>query len=204
VLIYASYVRQKNSYSRLQITKNDYQTLASECQAFPQLVSYLLNFEFKTRETEVGPPRINFRPKFDCKLASDRFVGFGMLTTPVPSLNLDKQSECAYMIRFIEFTNRAKRSPWSLRQYAVFHKWKIGSIPPCSTWMLFGASQRTEPCVNAYLEGVCDTYQAHPFELHIIFLDTAIASWRPYLVHLHDKVVDLVRCPSSASKVKLT
>ncbi|KAH7094612.1 hypothetical protein FB567DRAFT_600226 [Paraphoma chrysanthemicola] len=175
ILILTSYIRQRNSYSRLQITKDEYLTLTRECNALPQLTNYLVNFEFKTRETEVGPPRITFRPEFYRGMSADCFIGF----------------ECVYMMRFIEFTNRPKRPPWSLRQYAVYHKWNTSTTAPRFTWMLFGASQRTEPCINTYLEEVHDTKQAHPFELHVIFLDTAISSWRPYLIYLHDKVVDL-------------
>jgi hypothetical protein len=32
-----------------------------------------------------------------------------------------------------------------------------------------------------------------PFELHVVFPDIAIASWRPYLAKLHEDVVELVR-----------
>ncbi|KAH7084964.1 hypothetical protein BKA63DRAFT_573980 [Paraphoma chrysanthemicola] len=97
------YIRQRNSYSRLQITKDDYLTLTRKCKAFPQLTNYLLNFEVKTRETEVGPPRITFRPEFDRGMSADCFIGF----------------ECVYMMRFIEFTNKPKRAPWSLRQTRI-------------------------------------------------------------------------------------
>lgn len=47
-----------------------------------------------------------------------------------------------------------------------------------------GASQRTEVRLDRYTRSIDDLTGSNPFELHVIFLDTAIASWRPYLVDL--------------------
>jgi hypothetical protein len=77
----------------------------------------------------------------------------------------------------------------------VYHKWNANQKSLGSTLMLFGASQRTEHCIDNYLEHIDDPFQAHPFELHVVFLGTAIASWRPYLIYLHDKIVELVGSP---------
>jgi len=78
-----------------------------------------------------------------------------------------------------------------LRQFAVYHKFH--ELPSRhSTWILVGSSQRTEKCFDDFSRTVLDPYTANAFELHIIFHDVAIASWRPYLAHLHDDMVELV------------
>jgi hypothetical protein len=55
-----------------------------------------------------------------------------------------------------------------------------------------GASQRTEKDLSGYLNGTGDPFTMHPFELHLIFLDTAIASWRAYFVDLAGQIAALV------------
>ena len=76
------------------------------------------------------------------------------------------------------------RHPWSLRQFAVYHRFKPASISQFSTWILVGASKRTELRLDRYTRSVDDVYKANPFELHVIFIDTVIANWRPYLAYL--------------------
>jgi hypothetical protein len=93
--------------------------------------------------------------------------------------------ECSYILRYIEFTNRlGVKFPWSLRQFAVYHRYKPKSGRACSTWIVVGASQRTEKALDDYTRSIEDLSASNPFELHLIFIDTAIASWRPYLVYL--------------------
>lgn len=55
-----------------------------------------------------------------------------------------------------------------------------------------GSSQRTEGRVDQYTRSVDNIVDANPFELHVIFLDTVISSWRPYLVYKAKQVTDLV------------
>lgn len=76
------------------------------------------------------------------------------------------------------------RKLWSLRQFAVYHRYKPAQGSPCSTWILAGMPQCTEPRLDHYTRNVRDLAKANPFELHIIFLDTSITNWRPYMAHL--------------------
>ncbi|KAF2692086.1 hypothetical protein K458DRAFT_9680 [Lentithecium fluviatile CBS 122367] len=161
------YLRQRHSYSRLQITKELFEQLLTSCHVFPRFNEYLIGFGLKTSESEVGPPPLKFRPL--CSSHNNSYHGF----------------ECSYILRYIEFTNRSRgKRPWSLRQFAVYHRYKPKSKCGCSTWILVGASQRTEVRLDRYTRSIDDLMGSNPFELHVIFLDTAIASWRPYLVDL--------------------
>ncbi|OAL48748.1 hypothetical protein IQ07DRAFT_85531 [Pyrenochaeta sp. DS3sAY3a] len=158
------YLRQRHSYSRIQITKPLFEQLVEACHVFPRFNEYLIGFGSKQGESEVGPPPLKFRP----------------LRTAQRNTY-----QCAYILRYVEFTNRpGGRDPWSLRQFAVYHRYKPCQRSRCSTWILTGASQRTERRLDQYTRSIEDLIQTNPFELHVIFIDTAIASWRHYLVHL--------------------
>ncbi|KAF2848959.1 hypothetical protein T440DRAFT_519540 [Plenodomus tracheiphilus IPT5] len=165
------YIRQAHSYRRLQVTKDVFNVLLHECQVFPQFRDFLPDFKFKTKEKEVAPPRIKFRPGND---PIDRFIGRGF--------------ETAYILRFMELTNRTPSRPWSLRQFAVYHKSTPNVSDYCSTWILVGGSKRTEGCVDKHAESLNESPQTSPFELHVMLLDIVIASWRPYLLHLLERV----------------
>ncbi|KAJ8110297.1 hypothetical protein OPT61_g6826 [Boeremia exigua] len=161
------YLRQRHSYSRLQITKETFEQLLNSCHVFPRFTEYVIGLCSKTSDAEVGPPPLKFRP---LRSANDHeYRGF----------------ECCYILRYVEMTQRGRgRKPWSLRQFAVYHRYKPAQISPCSTWILAGVSQCTEALLNGYTRNVRDLVTANPFELHMVFLDKCITNWRPYLAHL--------------------
>lgn len=101
--------------------------------------------------------------------------------------------ECAYILRYVEKTDRpGGKRPWSLRQFAVYHRFKPALKGRCSTWILVGASARTEKRLDQYTRSVGDLIETNPLELHVIFLDTVITSWRPYLSYLTQLVSEQV------------
>ncbi|KAF1926014.1 uncharacterized protein M421DRAFT_230472 [Didymella exigua CBS 183.55] len=164
---------QTHSLSQLRITKSGFELMARLCHVFPRFNEYVTGFGKKSDETEVGPPPLKFRNLYTNR--GNVYRGF----------------ECTYILRYIEFTNRGRfKDPWSLRQFGVYHRFKGGDTP-CSTWILVGASQRTEGRLDQYTRSVDDIVGANPFELHVIFLDTVIGSWRPYLVDKAKQVTAL-------------
>lgn len=100
--------------------------------------------------------------------------------------------ETAYVMRFIEFTNRPDSPPYSLRQFAVYHKYVAKGPDRCSTWLLFGMSQRTEMCFDNLMRREDDPHALNPMITHVLLFDVVIASWRPYLLHLDDSIRNLV------------
>jgi hypothetical protein len=186
------YVRQRHSHSRLQITKKVFEELLRSCHAFPRFNEYLIGFGSKQSENEVGPPPLKFRALYTARNTNRR--GFGSSTAINGSaLIAHFYLECSYILRYVEFTDRPNKKPWSLRQFAVYHRYKQNCQRPCSTWILVGASQRTEARLDHYTRSIEDLMRVNPFELHVIFLDTAIATWRPYLVYLTQLVAEQVR-----------
>jgi hypothetical protein len=69
------YLRQRHSYSRLQITKEDFETLLESCHVFPRFGEYVIGFGRKYRESEVGPPPLKFRPIYTAH--GSMYRGFG-------------------------------------------------------------------------------------------------------------------------------
>ncbi|PVH93690.1 hypothetical protein DM02DRAFT_695242 [Periconia macrospinosa] len=172
------YIGQRNSYSELKIKKEHFEELLIACHVFPKVRNYIIGFGSRQREPEIGPPAITFRP-----LTEKGACGF----------------ESTYILRYIEFTNRDKIRPWSLRQYAVYHKYVRSGEEPCSTWILFGQWQRARTIIEDHAADGHDIKQENPFEMHMAFIDVALASWRPYLIDLHDKVYDIATDVDHAS-----
>ena len=179
--------------SQLQVTKADFERLLRSCHAFPRFHEYVTGFGRKSNETEVGPPPLKCRDLFTTH--ENTYRGFGKFAQPTSSkseCSCLRIAECTYILRYIEFTNRGGfKDPWSLRQFGVYHRFKSG-VERCSTWILVGASQRTERRLDQYTRSVDDVITANPFELHVIFLDTVINGWRPYLVDMTKEVSKLV------------
>ena len=46
--------------------------------------------------------------------------------------------------------------------------------------------------MDKYLQNVDTVVSSNPFEIHLLLLDTALANWRPYVMYLTVKIIDLV------------
>ncbi|KAF2635941.1 hypothetical protein P280DRAFT_167845 [Massarina eburnea CBS 473.64] len=158
------YIRQRHSFSRLQITKDLFEKLLRSCHVFPRFNEYVIGLGSKNSDSEVTPPPLKYRPLRE--LQANNYQGY----------------ECSYLIRYVEYTNRpGGRCPYSLRQFAVYHRYKPRPSTGCSTWIIVGSSGRTEKRLDEFTHSIDDLMASNPFELHVIFLSTAIASWKPYI-----------------------
>ncbi len=71
-----SIIRQRNSFSRLNITQQLFEFLLSKCGVFAQFKEFVLCFGTKTGENEIGPPQLRYR--IIPKSTSDKSAsGFG-------------------------------------------------------------------------------------------------------------------------------
>lgn len=185
------YLRQRHSHGRLQVTKETFERLLGSCHVFPRFTEYVTGLCAKMVDAEVGPPPLKFRPLRSAH--DDMYRGFGTQRSSLLQIIYSYRLECCYILRFVELTQRERgRKPWSLRQFAVYHRYKSAQNSPCSTWILAGMPQCTKGLVEGYTRNVRDLTEANPFELHMIFLDKCIANWRPYLAHLTQLVHEQV------------
>lgn len=98
--------------------------------------------------------------------------------------------ECAYALRYVELNHRKESNPWSVRQTAVYHRYKLDQRS--STWVLIATSVSAERHLDRYIKSSDSLATLNPFEIHLIILDTALANWRPYIVDLTEKITKQV------------
>lgn len=110
-----------------------------------------------------------------------------------------KKLECAYGLRYVELNNRDERIPWSVRQTAIYHKFKVDK--GCSTWVVISASRTAELSLDRYLRSHQVLTALSPFEIHLILLDAALANWRPYILYLTEQVMNQVRRHSQSTLI---
>ncbi|MCJ1250174.1 hypothetical protein MMC30_007400 [Trapelia coarctata] len=166
------FIRQRNSYSRLQLTRELYDTLINQFRIYPRFVEFILLFGARSTEYEIRPPQLHFRQiEGDCgKLAQETCAGF----------------ECAYGLRYVELNHRQTTEPWSIRQTVVYHKFITET--QSSTWLMIAPSESTQLQWDRYLKSFRDISKTNPFEFHVILLDTALANWRPYVISLTQRI----------------
>lgn len=165
------FIRQRNSLSRLSITRDLFESLMLEIHIFPRFLEFVLLFGAKLGENEIGPPQMRFRRLIVREeFSQQRCSGF----------------ECAYGLRFVELNLRSTKVPWSVRQIVIYHRYEV--IEKASTWVMISASTKFEASVNGYIESSENISALNPFEIHVLLLDTALGNWRSYIVFLTEEI----------------
>ena len=79
VLIASSFVHQRHSLSRLNLTHRLFDALLSELRIFPRFKDFILLFGSKREDYEIGVPQLRFRRRFERIFGSQepRYDGFG-------------------------------------------------------------------------------------------------------------------------------
>ena len=191
--IMRSFIQQWHSYSRLRLTRMLFEDLVFTFDIFPRFRDFVLLFGNRSGENEIGPPQMRFRKLVE--VTDDPFdvscVGFGKHLRREPPTSGSQVLECAYGLRYVELNNRKDTvEPWSIRQTVVYHKYSTQK--QCSTWVFIAASNTVELRMDNYLKSVDTVVNSNPFEVHLIILDTALANWRPYVIYLTVKIMDMV------------
>lgn len=96
-------------------------------------------------------------------------------------------TECVYGLRYVECNGNSHPSkPWSLRQCVIYNK--TDHAAPSTRWLLLSVPQALQNRVDEYLNGIDFGANMFPFDVHWLYIDAAIALWRPYLVYLSFKL----------------
>ena len=170
------FVRQRHPNSRLLMCRELFEALMSTFDIFPRFKEFIGFFGFKQIEPGVGPPQMRFRAiaTNDNDVKGRKNVGF----------------ECAYEIRYIEPNVHYINKPWRLRQTAVYHRFRLDERS--STWVVVSASSNTESSIDRYIKSEGDLMVLCPFEMHLLIVENALSSWRPYIVHLTEEINEQV------------
>ena len=190
----SSVVRQRNSYSRLNITQELFDSLMREFAIMPRFKEFVLLFGAKQRESEIGPPQMRFKiSPAKTGFADDGAplaVGFGKCISVLDRTSVLTALECAYSLRYVERTNRYPNRPWSVRQTVIYQRYALES--GSSSWVYIALSASAELQLASYMKQCEDITAVNPFELHVVLLDTALATWRPYIVFLTNTITQQV------------
>ena len=100
--------------------------------------------------------------------------------------------ECAYGLKYVDLNKRSSKSPWSIRQTAIYHQYACDQHAKCSTWLFVALSERSKLSVEKYMTESSEILESNPFEIHLIVLDNVLANWRPYIIYLTEKITEQV------------
>lgn len=168
----AFFIRQTFSWAPLSITRSLFQALLSNARVMLPVEQYVLYYGIRSREVEIMPPRLKHR-----------------VLQPTQRSPLGGY-EYLYGVRFFE--NNGRGSPkqpteqWSLRQSAIYNRFEpeqSGAI-----WIFITLSKHAQSRIDDYVVNEKDLQAADPLEIHLLVLDTALATWRPYLIDLSTEV----------------
>jgi len=186
-----SLIRQRHSYSRLLLTRQLFDTLMANFKIVPRFKEFVLLFGARIAENEIGPPSFRsrtFSPQ-NALYGGQCSAGFGK-ETDLRFGALLMSSECAYGLRYAELNHRDIQRPWSVRQTALYHRYDADK--KSSTWVMIAPSQKVELRIERYIKSCDDVANHSPFEFHIIILDTVLANWRPFIIHLTESITKQV------------
>ncbi|KIW56964.1 hypothetical protein PV05_05575 [Exophiala xenobiotica] len=164
----AFFLRQRYSWGPLLVTSSLFHELILQGRLSAQLKNFLLCFGTREREVEIAPPALRFMP------------------SSAKATNLDCSHECTYGLRFVESNGRTDlKTPskaWSLRQCAISCRYTPNEDG--ISWAFITISGQMQQRLHLVaLEGGF-RHNTDPFEVHQLVIDSAISSWRQYLICL--------------------
>ncbi|KAF8849199.1 hypothetical protein BDZ45DRAFT_243908 [Acephala macrosclerotiorum] len=173
-------IHQKNSYSRLYITRELFERLINVYLVFDRIWDFVLPFSFKTRESDIGHAPLRFRQLEPVVVETSKLGSF----------------ECAYTFQYVVMNGRVEGmednpdyDPWSVRQSTIYQQYTRALdrimfilIAPSKT-----AKKRLEEAVRH-----CKVRQRrlNAFDLHRILVSTLHENWRFYLRSLESSLRD--------------
>lgn len=164
----AFFIRQRYSWGPLLITSRLFTKLMVRARISPRLKSFILYLGGRDREVEISPPALRF-----VRLPSDEEAS-------------RCGHECTYGLRFMERNGRNDTEKpskgWSLRQSAIYCRYTFGDDGV--SWLFITISQNMQHRLNSIVADSGSFSDFDPFEIHFLLIDSAISSWRHYLVDL--------------------
>jgi hypothetical protein len=165
------FIRQTHSWGPLLISSELFSQLMVKARVPPRLKSFILFFGTRERESEIAPPALRF------------------MRLPAAEATLEGSHECTYGVRFVERNRRqnieAGLRAWSLRQCAVSCRYTPEQDG--ASWAFITISTDMQQRLNVAALAGDFRHDTDPFEVHQLILDSAISSWRHYLIDLAEE-----------------
>ncbi|TVY57550.1 hypothetical protein LCER1_G002864 [Lachnellula cervina] len=158
-------IDQRNSYSRLHVTRELFQQLIDKYLIFDRIWDFILPFSFKTRESDIGHAPFRFRQSEPVVL----------------------KPKCAYGFRYVELNHRKGSNlenpdydPWSVRQTAVYQQYN--SSMDRIAIVLISPSKKTRKILGLAVQRCLEEKKSlNAFDLHQIIISTLHGNWRLYV-----------------------
>ncbi|CZR64137.1 uncharacterized protein PAC_14034 [Phialocephala subalpina] len=180
-----SFIRQKNSNSRLLINDHLFTALIESNNIFDEFEDFVLSFGWKQREYDVGPPPC----RFSVGSPSGRYRTFGI--EPIIHFfgTFADPIECAYGLRYVELNNHGnQKEPWSVRQTGIYHKFE-GST---EIWVFISPSPLIESKAVEHIDQIKEKCikGVNPFELHLKLIIASLSNFRWYIKSLVERAAE--------------
>ncbi|KIW64562.1 hypothetical protein PV04_09487 [Phialophora macrospora] len=165
------FIRQTHSWGPLLVSSELFSELMVKARVPPRLKSFIVFFGTREREGEIAPPALRFMPLQDA------------------DASLEGSHECTYGLRFVERNRRhhmeAGLKTWSLRQCAVSCRYT--PTQDGTSWAFITISADMQQRLNVAALAGDFRQDTDPFEVHQLILDSAVSSWRQYLIDLAEE-----------------
>ncbi|KAL1970711.1 hypothetical protein VTN77DRAFT_4355 [Rasamsonia byssochlamydoides] len=181
-------IRQKRSWTNLNISRDLFEDFMSIYDVFPPLWKCIFAFGRKHKENEFEFP--------------------GFITRRSHPVETDGSEVCesAYIVRRVELNGRRRiegQSPWSIRQTAIYHRVNSGadlfqtSIDsseysgqiPRSTFLLISPSPTFEAQLSRSLKrSFADKTEISPWYIHWLLITDSSRGWGDYMAWLEERL----------------
>ncbi|EXJ91804.1 hypothetical protein A1O3_00354 [Capronia epimyces CBS 606.96] len=162
----------RNSISPLSIHHELLICLVETCHISLRLLDFIICFGPKNGETRLTPPSIWASP-----------------TVYAAEGNEDdalQDFESAYIVRFPELHHRSESTPWSMRQFLIYHR--LPHNRGAGTVIFAGIGKVAEKALEDYLMSYGNPRWLNAWEIHFVLLSCVVTTWRPYLAYLSEEI----------------
>ncbi|KAK5954143.1 hypothetical protein OHC33_004715 [Knufia fluminis] len=162
-------IPQKGSWSCLSVTQDVFDALCIQLDVFPAFRDTVMNMGHRKLETEISPPPLRWQSIAE---PDDTWATYSW--------------ETCYTLRYIQQNYRPGGRPWSLRQFAVYNKCDLDSN--CSSWILVAPPEDVQSEFRDLAGHGYSNMLETGVEMHLSFIDTAVAYFRLYLAYLTTEI----------------
>ena len=177
-----------NSLSRISPSKPLFEDIMSTFKVSSRFREFVGCFGFKRTEYDYTPPSCKVRHIPEQSRDQNKIFG--------PAVEVKAQDsgfECMYGFRYAVDKGDKEMDRWSVRQTAIYQKYD--STFDKVIWICVGPSKETEKYIIEHAISPNRLSVADLFLIHAFIIETSLASWKPYILYLSERIQDIVCQP---------
>ncbi len=168
----AFFIRQSYSWGPLSITADLFGKLMLQTRFSTRLKSFIMYMGSRVREVELAPPALQI-----LRLSASLDDSQGGL-------------ECIYGLRFMDRNGRGNSERpsrgWSLRQSTIACRYAPKSEG--IAWLFVTISHSMQKSLDSIVIDDGYFWGSNPAEVHFLLVESAVSSWRHYLIDLGEEI----------------